>query len=170
MFHTKQEPTNREAFTKIIGRALAYLSYLADMLALDADHAQTAHISLHSITTSKSRRQKRQGHQFPSVSSPIVSPVFAGRRNASSRHRCVAASVNGYLRSRIPSRKRKKRRASYFFRKARFVHNIWGLAELLAQVGCRRRNHAIRRRRDQAVDFRCAHHRRAASRPITRAR
>jgi hypothetical protein len=104
--------------------------------------AQTARISLLYQQSQRAiLRQNFTRRQFPSVSPLDLSsdfPVVSGC------HRHVSASVSGYLRRGVPTRKREKHKLGKIFHPVRKHRKIWGLAQEVTQADLPRRNFVAR--------------------------
>jgi hypothetical protein len=90
------------------------------MRVSDADARQTARISLHKPDrfkepSSDKKRAIRQFLAYPFAPCLQIFRPAATSSAAFSRHRCVSASVRGYLRSRGAACKGKKREARKIF-------------------------------------------------------
>ncbi|MGL6210146.1 MAG: hypothetical protein ACRC14_10000, partial [Paracoccaceae bacterium] len=111
MLSKQQEPTNREAFTLIIGPK----PYKADMQTVKRRCAQTAHISLQLQTFQRARTQNAQ-HTRTSGVSAVMPPEFLSRRFTAAsnpsdpRFRAPSVSVSRCLGPLARTRKRKKHR------------------------------------------------------------
>ena len=79
-----QEPTNREAFTQIIGPQLAPIPYQADMLRSDAETPKPPTYLFIIIQLQRaSIGQKFSGCQLPDISPSFLSSGFPGYHNNS---------------------------------------------------------------------------------------
>ena len=97
--------------------------------------AQTAHISLHHPSMSKSdpKNKKYRSASFLAHSVRLAfrfSRAFSRLCHRPFRHRRCFASVRRYLRNGAGSRKREKRECLHFFDRADFTRKIWGLGSL----------------------------------------
>lgn len=135
----KQEPTNREAFTQIIGPP-TYVNFPTRPICCRSRRrcAQTARISLLFHQFQRARTQNKQ-HTRTSGVSAVSSPEFRHRRlnplpASQPPHRCAASSsVRQLLGNQQITRKTKNATTSLFLCNTLPPHNILRLQRLRAQ-------------------------------------
>ena len=129
----QQEPTNREAFTKIIGqqtRARSPTWPICKQSNADAPKPPT-YPFIHILFKERSFRQKFQGALNSSASSKAVSSDFPDRHNSVCRRFFPSPSLfrfgEAVFRSTRQNPQEEKTQASHFFHIRRLYYKILGL-------------------------------------------